>query len=81
MKIAKVEAIPLQIPFDHGGRPAGWGGQDWAKLDMVLIRVETDSGIIGWGEAFSYTCRRAVQAAVEDMVAPIVVGTGVALGE
>ncbi len=74
MKIAKVEAIPLQIPFDHGGRPAGWGGQDWAKLDMVLIRVETDSGIIGWGEAFSYTCRRAVQAAFEDMVAPIVVG-------
>ncbi len=74
MKIAKVDAIPLQIPFDHGGKPGGWGGQPWAKLDMVLIRVETDNGITGWGEAFSYNCRRAVQAAFEDMVAPIVVG-------
>ena len=74
MKIAKVDAIPLRIPFDHGGRPAGWGGQPWSTLDMLLIRVETDSGITGWGEAFSYNCRRAVQAAFEDMIAPIVVG-------
>ncbi len=74
VKIAKVEAIPLRIPFSHGGRPAGWGGQPWSALDMLLIRVETDSGVTGWGEAFSYRCRRAVQAAFEDMIAPIVVG-------
>ena len=74
VKIAKVDAIPLRIPFDHGGRPAGWGGQPWSAFDMLLIRVETDGGITGWGEAFSYNCRRAVQAAVEDMIAPIVVG-------
>ena len=60
MKIAKVEAIPLRIPFSHGGGPAGWGGQPWSALDMLLIRVETESGIVGWGEAFSYRCRRAV---------------------
>lgn len=74
MKIAKVDAIPLRIPFDHGGKPAGWGGKAWSMLDMLLIRVETDSGIVGWGEAFSYNCRRAVQAAFEDMIAPIVIG-------
>ncbi len=74
MRIAKADAIPLSIPFDQGGRPAGWGGKPWSALDMLLIRVETDSGIIGWGEAFSYNCRRAVQAAFEDMIAPIVVG-------
>ncbi len=74
MKIAKAEAIPLSIPFSHGGRPAGWGGQAWRALDMVLIRVETESGLVGWGEAFSYNCRRAVQAAFEDMVVPVVLG-------
>ncbi len=74
MKISKVEAIPLAIPFAHGGAAAGWGGKAWTALDMVLVRVETDAGITGWGEAFAYNCRRSVQAAVEDRIAPIVVG-------
>lgn len=75
MKIARIEAIPLRIPFDHGGaKTGGFGGVDWTRLDMLLLRVETDTGLVGWGEAFSYNCRRAVQAAVEDMVAPLAVG-------
>ncbi|MCG8356736.1 MAG: mandelate racemase/muconate lactonizing enzyme family protein [Kiloniellales bacterium] len=74
MKIATVEAIPLSIPFSHGGQPAGWGGRAWLNLDMVLVRVQTEDGIVGWGEAFSYNCRQAVQAAVDHMLAPIVVG-------
>jgi L-alanine-DL-glutamate epimerase-like enolase superfamily enzyme len=74
VRIASVDAIPLSIPFGHGGRPAGWGGRAWERLDFVIVRVETDTGITGFGEAFSYNCRRAVTAAVEDMVAPIVAG-------
>ena len=38
------------------------------------MRVDTDAGLVGWGEAFSYSCRRAVAAAVRDMIAPIAVG-------
>ncbi len=74
MKIAAVEAIPLRIPFSHGGAAAGWGGKSWTALDVLLVKVETEAGITGWGEAFSYNCLRPVQAVVEDMVAPIVVG-------
>lgn len=74
MKIAAVEAIPLEIPFSHGGKPFGWGGQVWTRLSILLVRVATDTGLVGWGEAFSYTCRRAVQAALEDMIAPVAVG-------
>jgi len=74
VKIARVDAIPLSIPFSHGGAAAGWGGRAWTALSVLLVRVETDAGITGWGEAFSYNCLRPVQAAVEDMVAPIVVG-------
>ncbi len=74
MKIKSVEAIPLQIPFSHGGPPAGWGGRDWATLDFVIVRVETESGLVGFGEAFSYNCRRAVVAMIEDMVAPLAIG-------
>ena len=74
MKIANIEAIPLEIPFDHGAERAGFGGQDWSRLNIVIIRVETDTGLAGHGEAFSYNCRRAVQAVVEDMITPVVLG-------
>lgn len=74
MKIAAVETIPLEIPFTHGGKPFGWGGQVWTRLSILLVRVETDSGLVGYGEAFSYACRRAVQAVVEDMITPVAVG-------
>jgi D-galactarolactone cycloisomerase len=74
MKITSVEAIPLEIPFTHGGKPFGWGGQVWTRLSILLVRVETESGLVGYGEAFSYTCRRAVQAALEEMIAPLAMG-------
>ena len=79
MKIAQAEAIPLTIPFNAGpfnpgGAQAGWMGQAWKGLDVVLIRLETADGLVGWGEAFSYNCRRAVASAFEDMVAPVVRG-------
>ncbi len=74
MKIAKIETIALDIPFNHGGAPYGWGGQEWRILSTLLVRVETDTGIVGYGDAFAYNCRHAVQAAVDHMIAPVAVG-------
>jgi len=72
--ITAVEAVPLAIPFRYGAE--GWklGSGGWRALDFCLVRVETDAGVVGWGEAFSYSCRRAVAAAVRDMIAPLAVG-------
>src|SRR3954464_9883392 len=67
MKISRVAAVPLSIPFEHG---LGSG----RRLDFCLVRVETDAGIVGWGDAFAYNCRSAVAAAVNDMIAPLAVG-------
>src|SRR5688500_675944 len=50
------------------------GSGGWKSLDFCLVRVDTDAGLTGWGEAFSYSCRRAVVAAVKDMIAPLAVG-------
>jgi len=74
VKIVGVEAVPLAIPFQYGAE--GWklGSGGWKALDFCLVRVETDTGLVGWGEAFSYSCRRAVAAAVRDMIAPLAVG-------
>jgi L-alanine-DL-glutamate epimerase-like enolase superfamily enzyme len=74
LKIIAVEPVPLAIPFRYGAE--GWqlGAGGWKALDFCLVRVETDSGLVGWGEAFSYSCRRAVAAAVREMIAPIALG-------
>ncbi|MCP5153156.1 MAG: mandelate racemase/muconate lactonizing enzyme family protein [Ectothiorhodospiraceae bacterium] len=74
MKIARVESIPLSVPFDAGASTPGFEGSDWRKLNVLLVRVETEDGLVGWGDAFSYNCMRAVRAAVDDMVAPGVIG-------
>ena len=74
MKITRIETIPLAIPHDHGGPPPAWGGQAWEGLSILLVRVETEDGATGWGEAFSYNCLPAVQAVVDATVAPILIG-------
>ncbi len=73
MKITRVEAVPLSIPFTYGGSRR-LAGADWRALDFCLVRVETDAGVVGWGDAFAYSCRRAVAAAVNGMVAPLAIG-------
>ena len=73
MKIVAVEALPLSIPYHIGEGRSGRIGAG-SRLDFCLVRVQTDSGIVGWGEAFSYHCRSAVVAAVRDMIAPLSVG-------
>ena len=74
MKIARIDAIPLKVPFTIGPLVPKSGGQPWRAQEIVLVRVETADGLIGWGEAFSYSCQRAVVAAIEDMIVPLAVG-------
>src|SRR6516162_1074918 len=53
MKIASVECLPV-----HSG---------WRK-NFVFVRIATDAGVVGWGEAYSqYDRDRAVAAQVEEL--------------
>lgn len=74
MKIVGVEAVPLSIPCRYGADSWALGTGGWKALEFCLVRVDTDVGLTGWGEAFSYSCRRAVVAAVQDMIAPLALG-------
>ena len=74
MRITRIDTIPLAIPHEHGGPPPAWGGQAWEALNILLVRVETRDGAVGWGEAFSYNCMPAVQAMIDATIAPIMIG-------
>ncbi|GAA5232053.1 mandelate racemase/muconate lactonizing enzyme family protein [Verticiella sediminum] len=74
MKIAKIEAIPLAAPFTFRAKGHAWRGRDYGALELLLVRVETEDGLVGWGESFAYNCQAAVRTALQEMIAPIAIG-------
>lgn len=76
MKITAIETVLLRIPYSAGGSKdaQAWGGAAWATADALLVRVDTDAGVSGWGEAFGYNAIPATRAAIETMIAPLCVG-------
>ncbi|PZW45646.1 L-alanine-DL-glutamate epimerase-like enolase superfamily enzyme [Humitalea rosea] len=71
--IERIEAIPLRIPFDHWAPPPLYAGRPRTTLDTLLVRVTTNRGLIGWGEAFGGTWPATV-AALDTWVTPLVLG-------
>ncbi|MDP7548093.1 MAG: mandelate racemase/muconate lactonizing enzyme family protein [Alphaproteobacteria bacterium] len=74
MKIGKVESFLVKLPYSTGGS-SNWADMDWTTLDYLMIRIETESGLIGWGDAFAYGgTARSVKAAVDHMIGPSLIG-------
>jgi L-alanine-DL-glutamate epimerase-like enolase superfamily enzyme len=74
MRITSVDPIVLRIPFDDGSPRVGLFPTAWTHLDVVLVRIAADNGLVGWGEAFGYSCAPAVAAMVRSACAPLLVG-------
>lgn len=79
MKISKVEAIPFAIPFR---KPLRFASGDVTVARHVLVRVHTDSGLIGTAEApprpFTYgETQASIIAVIEQILAPQVIGLSI----
>ncbi|MHB2169874.1 mandelate racemase/muconate lactonizing enzyme family protein [Alsobacter sp. R-9] len=72
--IVAVEPTVLRIPFVDGGEGRGITPNRWNALDIVLLRVETRAGLVGWGEGFGYVCQNATAQVLRDMVGPWALG-------
>ncbi len=61
MIIARIETFPLRIPFKPGTSSAAsaWGPPGLAAVDSLLVKVTTDQGLDGWGEAFGFAAARS----------------------
>lgn len=75
--IKNAEVIRLRVPFSDPGKGEGLFQGAWTALDFVLLRLETEDGLTGWGEAFSYFCADAVASMVRDSIVPLLVGRDV----
>src|SRR5581483_6359189 len=78
--IRKVEVLPARVPYRNtfviGRGLVATGGQSG---NYVYVRVESASGLVGWGEtialpSWSYETVESIVSTVEKHLAPIVIG-------
>lgn len=86
MKITRIEAFPLRLPVR---RDFKWAGLREDLGGFAIVRIETESGIIGWGEATplpdwggaagrrSGETQATVCTMIRDVLAPVLIGMNV----
>ena len=74
MKIIAVETILLKIPYDNGGPPWNMSGTPWSTLNILMVKIETDAGVTGWGEAFGHAVNEGTKATLDTLIAPLCIG-------
>jgi galactonate dehydratase len=90
MKISAVRAYPLRLTgreaylgsLPDGAEPAGddyftrppWRSLYSRHFETVLVRIDTDEGATGWGEALAPVGPQIVAAAVDRLLAPALLG-------
>ncbi len=74
MKITGIETIVLTLPMVIDGPTPMLGGRPRTSIDMLLVRVDTDAGLTGWGEAFGHRIFPATRAAIDTLLGPMCMG-------
>jgi D-galactarolactone cycloisomerase len=73
--IRSVEPVLIAVPFEQGARKRpSTALVDWSRVNILFVRVETQDGLVGWGEAFAITAANVTMQAVREIVARIAVG-------
>ena len=74
MKITAAESILLTVPYRTSGGLQSIAGRPSKGLNILALRLETDQGITGWGEAFGHGVSPATKTAFDTLVAPMLIG-------
>jgi L-alanine-DL-glutamate epimerase-like enolase superfamily enzyme len=74
MKIAAIETSVVSLPYRLGGPYPSFAGQLWDRMEILLVKVETEDGLTGWGEAFGHAAIPATRAAIDSILAPLMIG-------
>ncbi|MBK5962523.1 mandelate racemase [Rhodoplanes elegans] len=73
MRIRAVTAVPISFRVPQGQNVTLGIGRA-VKRDAVLVKIETDEGLVGWGEAHHGRCPGAIARLVDTTIAELVVG-------
>ncbi len=71
MRITDVKTFPVRAPI---GGAQGTGREAWTEVTALFVRIETDSGIVGWGEGFARFIPKIYADIVDQLLKPILIG-------
>lgn len=76
MKIDRVETLAVSLPL---AKPVRMAGSEVVTAQNVVVRIQTDSGLTGWGECassptFSGETQGSIVAAIEGFLAGAILG-------
>ena len=78
MQIESVTAYPVRVPLvdleDGGIAPYVTNHNDLTDVDRILVEVETDEGVTGWGEMRVFLSPEVTASIIEDGIAPLIEG-------
>jgi len=75
MRITRVDTHHHRTGFTYGASGGGVGGNLHLRaMDTLLVRVETDAGLHGWGEGFGFTLVETTKDALDRLVGPACIG-------
>jgi L-alanine-DL-glutamate epimerase-like enolase superfamily enzyme len=74
MKITRVSGVVYRQQLRLSGPQPKFAGEGRNAFETLLVKVETDAGITGWGEAFPHRIWPAVKWLLENLIAPACVG-------
>ncbi|NBR28679.1 MAG: mandelate racemase/muconate lactonizing enzyme family protein [Betaproteobacteria bacterium] len=75
MKITAVETLVVRMPMlIDGDVLPKVSGVTRTAMDTLLVRIDTDEGISGWGEGFGHRIYTATKAAIDSFIGPMCIG-------
>ena len=74
MRIAQLSAHPISVAMPAGEKPVTLGIGRQVKRDAVLVKITTESGLVGWGECHAGRAPGAVAHLVESTLKQLVIG-------
>lgn len=82
MKITKIEVLRVAIPFSSGReRISGTQTEGYnaaspelTRMETLLVKISTDSGLHGWGEGFGHLCNPMTETALNGLVGRFFLG-------
>src|SRR3712207_7531021 len=73
MKIREIKTYPTSFPLPKSGGVRLGIGQA-VKRDCVMVKVTTESGLVGWGESHHGRAHTAVAKLIETTLSQLVLG-------
>jgi L-alanine-DL-glutamate epimerase-like enolase superfamily enzyme len=71
LRIARIEAHPLRAVLAKAQRTSQG---DYPAIEIVVVEIETDDGLVGWGEGLARRGARGYAALIDEVIAPRLTG-------